>query len=67
MYSACGPQVDVFELDEEGALKEQAAVQSLKLVAEREQHQGASQMDFGGLRHGGHVGRMLHWLNECSP
>lgn len=60
MYSACGPQVDVFELDHEGALKEQAAVQSFSLVAEEEQHRGALPMDFGGLRHGGHVRQERH-------
>jgi len=55
VYSACGPQVDVFELDEEGALKEQAAMQSFKLVEYTERLKGASHMDFGGLRHGGHA------------
>ena len=55
MYSACGPQLDVFELDEGGALREQGAVQSLKLREDGEQHRGDSQMNFGGLRHGGHV------------
>lgn len=57
MYSACGPQVDVFLLDEKtGALKEQEAVQSFALVDPEAMHKGNSQMDFGGLRHGGHVG-----------
>jgi carboxy-cis,cis-muconate cyclase len=56
MYSACGPQVDVFLLDEKtGALKEQEAVQSFALVNESDMHKGNSQLDFGGLRHGGHV------------
>lgn len=56
MYSACGPQVDVFMLDEQtGALKTQEAVQSFALVSQEEMHKGNSQMDFGGLRHGGHV------------
>lgn len=59
MYSACGPQVDVFELDEVGALKDQTAVQTLSLRTEGDRHKSASQMDFGGLRHGGHVSRML--------
>jgi len=55
MYSACGPQVDVFLIDEKtGALKDQPAVQSFALVSEEERHKGTSQMDFGGLRHGGH-------------
>lgn len=57
MYSACGPQVDVFLVDEKtGAVKNEPAVQSFSLVSEEERHKGTSQMDFGGLRHGGHVG-----------
>lgn len=56
MYSACGPQVDVFLLDEQtGALRTQEAVQSFALVNQEDMHKGNSQMDFGGLRHGGHV------------
>lgn len=55
MYSACGPQVDVFLLDDNGQLKDQPAVQSFTLVSEEERHKGNSTMDFGGLRHGGHV------------
>lgn len=56
MYSACGPQVDVFLIDEKtGALKQQEAIQSFSLVNEADRHKGTSQMDFGGLRHGGHV------------
>ena len=56
MYSACGPQVDVFLLDgSTGALLDKQAVQSFSLVAEADRHKGTSQMDFGGLRHGGHV------------
>jgi hypothetical protein len=56
MYSACGPQVDVFLIDEKtGALKQQEAIQSFSLVNEEDRHKGTSQMDFGGLRHGGHV------------
>jgi carboxy-cis,cis-muconate cyclase len=55
VYSACGPQVDVFELDDAGSLKMQPAVQSFALVAEEDRHKGATQLDFGGLRHGGHV------------
>lgn len=58
MYSACGPQVDVFLLDERtGALKggDQQAEQSFSLVSEEDRHKGNTQMDFGGLRHGGHV------------
>jgi carboxy-cis,cis-muconate cyclase len=30
-------------------------VQSFALVAEEDRHKGATQLDFGGLRHGGHV------------
>lgn len=56
MYSACGPQIDVFLVDKEtGSLLQQPAVQSFSLVAEQDRHKGMSQMDFGGLRHGGHV------------
>lgn len=58
MYSACGPQVDVFLLNETtGALlgEGQQAEQSFSLVSEEDMHKGNSQMDFGGLRHGGHV------------
>lgn len=54
MYSACGPQVDVFELDEGGGLSDRSAVQTFKLREEQKLGSGA-QMDFGGLRHGGHV------------
>lgn len=54
MYSACGPQVDVFELDEQGKLKTGEAVQSFALVSENGRHKGDSVLDFGGLRHGGH-------------
>ena len=61
MYSACGQQVDVFELDEGGALREQGAVQSCKLRADGERHNSALQMDFGGLRHGGHVNRIEYY------
>ena len=61
MYSACGPQVDVFLLDEKtGAFKDQAAVQSLFLVSEDDMHKGDLQMDFGGLRHGGHASTVTH-------
>ena len=38
-----------------GALLDKQAVQSFSLVAEADRHKGTSQMDFGGLRHGGHV------------
>jgi len=56
MYSACGPQVDVFLLHEgTGALRNEDAVQSFSLVSEEDRHKGTGQMDFGGLRHGGHV------------
>lgn len=54
VYSACGPQVDVFLLDKSGQLKQEAAVQSFSLVSEDAMHKGNTQMDFGGLRHGGH-------------
>ena len=58
MYSACGPQVDVFQIDEEtGALKDKAAIQSFSLVGDGNMHKSESQMDFGGLRHGGHVSK----------
>lgn len=56
VYSACGPQVDVFLLDDKtGAIKDQPPAQSFALVSEEDMHKGNSQMDFGGLRHGGHV------------
>lgn len=61
MYSACGPQVDVFLLDDKtGALKDQEAVQTFALVKAEDMHKGNSQMDFGGLRHGGHVNSLEH-------
>lgn len=55
MYSACGPQVDVFLLNENGQLKDEPAAQSFSLVCEENRHKGNGTMDFGGLRHGGHV------------
>ncbi|RSH95752.1 hypothetical protein EHS25_000844 [Saitozyma podzolica] len=82
VYSACGPQVDVFELDDAGSLKMQPAVQSFALVAEEDRHKGATQLDFGGLRHGGHscdlspcgtklyvadIGRNCVWLYHVDP
>ncbi|KAL1409425.1 hypothetical protein Q8F55_003408 [Vanrija albida] len=54
MYSAAGPQVDVFLLDAAGQVRTEKAVQSFSLVSEAERHKGAAQLDFGGLRHGGH-------------
>lgn len=53
LYSACGPQVDVFELDEGGGLSDKGAMQTFKLREEESPGTG-EQMDFGGLRHGGH-------------
>ncbi|TXT06162.1 hypothetical protein VHUM_03635 [Vanrija humicola] len=53
VYSAAGPQVDVFLLNAAGQVSE-AAVQSFSLVAEADQHKGTAELDFGGLRHGGH-------------
>lgn len=81
MYSACGPQVDVFLLDADGQLKQEAAAQSFPLVSEAEMHKGAAQLDFGGLRHGGHsadlspdgsklyvadIGRNCVWLYDVD-
>lgn len=82
MYSACGPQVDVFELDKAGKLKEECAVQSFALVSENGRHKGDSVLDFGGLRHGGHsadlspdgsklyvadIGRNCVWMYHVDP
>lgn len=82
MYSACGPQVDVFLLDDAGKLKEDKAVQSFALVEENGRHKGTAVLDFGGLRHGGHsadlspdgtklyvadIGRNCVWMYHVDP
>lgn len=82
LYSACGPQVDVFELDDAGKLKSEDAVQSFALVSEDARHKGSSVLDFGGLRHGGHsadlspdgsklyvadIGRNCVWMYHVDP
>ncbi|BEJ15827.1 hypothetical protein CspHIS471_0504320 [Cutaneotrichosporon sp. HIS471] len=54
MYSACGPQVDTFLVDDNGTLLEQPAVQSFNLLHGQEKNKANGTMDFGGLRHGGH-------------
>lgn len=54
MYSACGPQVDTFLLDDKGALLDQPAVQSFSLLDPSQKNKANGTMDFGGLRHGGH-------------
>lgn len=56
VYSACGPQVDVFLLDRKThSLQPRKAVQSLPLVSKSAMQACKSESDFGGLRHGGHV------------
>lgn len=82
MYSACGPQVDVFLLDENGALLDQPAVQSFGLLNPQEKNKANGTMDFGGLRHGGHsadlspdgtklyvadIGRNCVWMYHVDP
>ncbi|CAK9781637.1 alpha/beta-hydrolase [Cutaneotrichosporon oleaginosum] len=54
MYSACGPQVDTFLVDEKGTLRDQPAVQSFSLLQGQEKNKANGTLDFGGLRHGGH-------------
>jgi carboxy-cis,cis-muconate cyclase len=83
VYSACGPQVDVFLIDPAtGALKDEPAVQSFALVSQEDMHKGTAQLDFGGLRHGGHsadlspdgsklyvadIGRNCIWMYHVDP
>lgn len=56
VYSACGPQVDVFLLDRKlQSLQSREAAQSLSLVGKSGVRACNGEGDFGGLRHGGHV------------
>lgn len=56
VYSACGPQVDVFLIDRNlQSLRQTKAVQSISLVSKSKMQDLNGESDFGGLRHGGHV------------
>ncbi|KII91226.1 hypothetical protein PLICRDRAFT_62351, partial [Plicaturopsis crispa FD-325 SS-3] len=56
LFSASGPQVDVFSLDTtSGGFSSGRVLQSVSLVdGESDGKQAEGEMDFGGLRHGGH-------------
>lgn len=56
VYSACGPQVDVFLIDRNSSfLQDAEAVQNVRLVEQSKIRDLGGEGDFGGLRHGGHV------------